>query len=246
MARGKPYRPASSKKGETAKWLHQRHKWFSLTPEQYQELGSTLFTYMQELTDMKVSKWKSSTYNIKTTYSHWRRSRGKGLSYREVRIEVVRGVRFSIGAKDDHLLADIYAAQLRNPAIQSRMRGMARYIDLRLSPHRLGFRRKFSKLQAAEHIKDALQSSTLPSYLKVEVVKSLPPKTLRQFQGHLFELLEWDGVARRQTQLANAVLPQHRERVNGTQLRVIREKHDYVVLEMLAQNAHHLSSEAHV
>lgn len=226
LSRTRPYRP-------TNRFNRRRRKWFSMTPEQYQEAGALIFLILQWCANKRIGGWKNRFFFLPTPHLRWRK-RIKSLTEYQRYQEQERGARFSVSVGDQFLLSDVYAVQLQNPQLVKQMSGLANVIDLRLNKHRRGYRWDFEKLRAASDVRRIFRSSSLPNYLKVQMLEYLPDKKKNAFFYRLAEMLQWDLEDPPQIALAKSALPTLHERTDGIRLKVVRERPEYVVIEIFS------------
>ncbi|MCF7836041.1 MAG: hypothetical protein K9M15_02880 [Candidatus Marinimicrobia bacterium] len=154
-----------------------RRKWFALSEKQYLLVARFVFNFLQELTEKKISKWKSGgSFFVKTPNRFWTKKR-KILEYSESHKEWPRGSRFSFNKEDVFFIEDIFWSEIKNSEQNSQITdGLTRFTDKRLSPYkkRTDYKDKkpFAKLKGVQDIRETMDK--LPLYLKAEVLKKLP------------------------------------------------------------------------
>jgi hypothetical protein len=236
IGRTRPYHAGRNFDGPERRrlWVKKRRKWFTLTDEQYQNVAPFVFTTIQYLTNKRVKGWESPTFWLKGRRTYYSRA-NKRTFVSETYREQERGARFSVSPLDEQLTADIYAAQLRNPAVLRQIRGLRNYVELWLDRHRTGYVKKFDTLKASSEIYTAVRQSLLPVYLRQHALKQLRKPFKVMFTPVLSEYLGLDLRSDiPQVNMAKTALPNPHNRVNGTRLLVHKEGTKFHTIEVFA------------
>lgn len=220
-----------------------RRKWFSLSQEQYLAVAPVLFRCLQELTNHKVSRWKTGHHNNNPFFIRSPRNyfsiRNKKLIRKETFRNFPIGTRYAVSIADKCLLSDIFWADLKSREWQ--LRKLAKFVDKRLSPYRNGGykkRKSFSKLEGVKDIQRSFSTNKyLSKYLLVEMMnKYLPRGVNNAFWRELCDLVEWDGEElSEEHKLAASAHPDPELRLGGIQFRIttgLDRKKDHIVLEV--------------
>ena len=220
-------RPKDSKLNES-RWVEKRRKWFFLNKEEYLVVAPLIFEILQELTDKKVATWKHNFYSddpflLPTPRNYFSRHQKKlhqSISMRPQRT----GIRFAVSKKDEFLVRDIYWAALNNLDLKIHLNGLAKFIDLYLSPYKKQrpLRRRFSKLKRVVRVKRTCLSllSKRGAYLLPELLKCLPKGQRNPLWPHLVYLLGYGGSATKERRLADSALPDSKNRVGNLEVKI--------------------------
>lgn len=224
------------------KMVQRRHKWFSLTEDQYLGVMPLLFQLIQKVTDERMERWRlgSRWWTIPVKKAYWKRQRPRPATYS-------RGVRFSASFSDRYLVSDLLWQGFNNLSVQQRLRQLATSINKLLSRYQIRNRRRpftfqnfleLSKVKALNHILSYQTVASFPPSYIVEALNYLPSGSrhyfwdeLGQFVARIFSRLAIQEILvpgsrhrRLETtwsQLATSVLPDPTSRLQGLSLRVI-------------------------
>ena len=227
--------------------LHSRRKWFCLSPSQYQLVAPTIFRTMNVMTLRKVLSWKSggpsNRYLIPSERHWWLRSQKKLIKNPSM-TEALTGARFHISLKDELFVRDVYWAELNlNQRLGKIIRGLARFISLRLNWYQCGRykgRKKFEDLLGVKQAEERLDATYLKKFphLLCEVAQQI--KNDRRnlgFWQFIAERVGWNGRDTKERELAS-LAPQLlglRERLGGIQILVttsLDKKKEFVTFEV--------------
>jgi hypothetical protein len=245
----RPYQPARKpyRRVDEPHEIPPRKKWCALNEEQYQKVGPWLFEELQFRVDELTSEWKGTTYPVPTRQTYWTNRGGKmtvDTTWKKGGKRLVywpRGLRFSASKHDELLLRDLYWAEMEgNSHIKQWLRGLARFLDKRLKPYRGKSRTYMAHWQGLKDVRHVLEASSLPHYLKIEMLRYLPHQKNGQqnwFYDVLCDILEWNGTPTRERQLASLALPGVKRRIKDTQLRIKKAVNGHVVFEIFPTGA---------
>jgi hypothetical protein len=244
----RPYQPANKpwRRNGEPRQVPKRRKWCTLTEEQYLHFGPWLFEELQDRVDVLTGEWKGTTYPVPTRQTYWTSRGGKmtvDTTWKNGGKRLVywpRGLRFSVSVHDEFLLRDLYWAEMEsNSHVRQWLQGLARFIDKRLKPYRDKSRAYMGHWQGLKDVKHVLETSSLPHYLKIEMLRYLPHKKGQQnpFYDLLCDILEWNGTPTRERQLASLALPGVKRRIKDTQLRIKKAVNGHVVFEIFPSGA---------
>jgi len=230
LGQSRPYHNAKKPKAyckvDESRWMEKRRKWFSLSEEEYLAIAPLIFKIFQELTDKKVATWKHGFYSddpflLPTPRNYFSRRQKK--LYQSISMMPQRkGIRFAVSKKDEFFVRDIYWAALNSSDLKIHLNGLARFIDLYLSPYKKPLRRSFSKLKRVIRIKRTCLSllSMRGAYLLSEILRCLPKRQRNPLWPHLTDLLGDDGNPTKERRLADSVLPDPKSRVGYIELKI--------------------------
>lgn len=231
-------------KQEGPKGIPERRKWFHLTAEQYTQVASIIFSCLQEITNQKVANWKCNHENpffIPTSHHYFSRHQ-KTLFTEEGYKPWPRGTRFAVSLEDRFLLSDIYWAEKHNPDLRRRLKGLAKFIDLRLNfsgtkKTKSRPRKEFRELKRFVQVAGMLEKRNLPARHIVDLLDFLPLKNGHSRSLYYYEisnLLGYTGEELREEKFVHQVLANPRQRLNGIKLRITTglSCRDHIVFEI--------------
>jgi len=230
------------KQGKSAN-IAKRYSGFCLSFEQYLKVAPVIFGLLQQITDLQVSRREcnmANPYCIYGSRGHYSRKGKKFLIFGKY-IELLSGCRFAVSLSSQ-FLPDIFSAELNfNSRLREFLRGMANFIDLRLSLLKKSWRgyREFSRLKAVQQVVNLIQRKNLPFYLLAEILSLLPGGDKNKFFSHLAFLFCWDGEVTNERKISLLSSPFLQERINGLQLRIITglgTNRDHIVFEVFPAN----------
>ncbi len=245
---GRPYHEAKSSIEKTSsgkpKSIPKRRKWFRLTEQQYIQVASWIFPCLQEITNQKVANWKcnhESPFFIPTSRHYFSRHQ-KTLFIEEGYKSWPRGTRFAVSLEDRFLLSDIYWAEKHNPDLRRRLKGLAKFIDLRLNfsgakKTKSRPRKEFRELKRFVQVAGILEKRNLPVRHIVDLLDFLPLKNGRSRSLYYYEishLLGYTGEEFREEKFVHQALANPSQRLNGIKLRITTglSCRDHIVFEI--------------
>jgi len=243
----RPYHESNTgrkaKKG-VPKSIPRRRKWFHLTTEQYVQVAPIIFPHLQEITNQKVANWKCNhekPFFIPTSRHYFSR-RQKTLFTEEGHKTWPRGTRFAVSLEDRFLLSDIYWAEKHNPDLRRRLKGLAKFIDLRLNfsgtkKPKSRPRKEFRELKRFVQVAGILEKRNLPARHIVDLLDFLPLKNGRSrslYYHEISNLLGYTGEELREEKFVRQVLANPRQRLNSIELRITTglSCRDHIVFEI--------------
>jgi len=206
-----------------------RSKFFELTTDQYQQVAPVIFHILQETVNERVASWRrgpKDPYRILCPQFHYDSRRNKlYLSWKDR--EWPRGLRFSV-RKDSFFARDVCWAELNsNDIIQNYLNGFAGFIDLCLSKHQRGWRRRcnFEELKGVRQIGNVLAYRKLPRHLLIETMQYLAGGREKNYLWvDMAQYFGWDGTESEEKGLSLKVLtdPDPISRLGRIQIRVVK------------------------
>ncbi|GEM_PF-1930940 len=226
------------------KSIPERRKWFHLTVEQYTQVAPIIFSCLQEITNQKVANWKCNHEHpfFIPTSRHYFSRRQKTLFTEDGYKPWPRGTRFAVSLEDRFLLSDIYWAEKHNPDLRRRLKGLAKFIDLRLNfsgakKTKSRPRKEFRELKRFVQIAGMLEKRNLPARHIVDLLDFLPLKNGHSRSLYYYEishLLGYTGEELREEKFVHQALTNPRHRLSGVDLRITTglSRRDHIVFEI--------------
>lgn len=213
-------------------WFRERKKIFEIAEEQYRMVAPSIFWFIQFFADKRVSNWKcnhDNLYSVKMTKKWWSH-REKHMYHWEKTVKVKPATRFSVNAKDNFIVKDVFSAELDfNKTIRVQLGGLARFCDKRLKRDKDEYKRKksFNKLKSAQDIQGAVDR--LPSYHKIETLNHLPNGKENVFYRDLAQLFDWNEIDKSaERKIADSALSGTGERIGDLQLKIVSIQNNIV------------------
>lgn len=244
ISRSRPYKPMErlNKKQGESKEIPQRKKYFSLSLYQYKLVAPIIFAKIEGIAYDRVVSWKRSDFSglpfkIKKRRLYYSRKYRKVFEPRPYFQPVKTGPRFSVSPRDDFLIRDIYWRDM-----QLNSKGLLNFIDMRVKDQTKYYkgRKSFLKLKDIQKIKSDLQSSLLPRYIIIEVIRCLKEEKRNLFWPYFVEMINWDGAETKERKLARLAESgiadsEPKRRLGGIKLRVttgLDRGKDHIVFEV--------------
>jgi len=220
LVRARPFagrRISTDEEGKKHKFIPCRKRLFSLTEEQYSIVAPIVFDLLQFFVNTGVSKWQNgSSYAMYCCHTYFSRKGKKIFKCGRIK-QWPRGLRFSVH-RESFFARDVYWAELNlNEIIQNYLSGLAKFIDLRLSQYKRGWkgRTKFADLKGVREITENIEENSLLPYLNRRLLKYQK----NHFAIHLAEMFGWNGESAEE-KLSASALPDPQSRLGNIQLRV--------------------------
>ncbi|KKT28681.1 MAG: hypothetical protein UW43_C0009G0004 [Candidatus Yanofskybacteria bacterium GW2011_GWA1_44_21] len=210
---------------------HKRRKWFSLTPEQYSFVAPIIFEQILDKASDQMRNRKTSGYFTMRNPRRPKRTGRLRFSRPVMKIEVSRGVRFSMSFHDTHLTADIYARELISSINTGKIRGMAKYISRGLSRIKGNSQFEFTKTKTSWDLFLMFSKEKLSLNLNRKCLDFLGQYHRGRYGEDLQKILRTIHKRKYYDAMPNP-LPGIEERLNGFDARVTSESRDCFTVEI--------------
>lgn len=168
----------------------ERHHWFKLTADQYRACAPSLFSFLQQLVDERVGKWRERQFWLPFPNVFLRR---RGYSESHARKKPVdRGIRIKVDRSDEFLIADMFA--IERECLSDELYHLGRFVDMVLAkrPYHRG---NFRKSVAWKILSHSLARRSLLPHHKQMALTQVRRDRYQQRQVELEELIgelpEW-------------------------------------------------------